>query len=215
MTEESHRLHVGEPPVDAEERRLRDAVVEAAMRWHGDEFGINEAGTPIDIACCALGDHHTKASAPEPTPRCEPLEALRMTHGYHWVQHGRGKLIVSYWDMQAWQDIGTTERVLPAEAHKNGWRYHSPARPDTRVEATDEALVKFMREWPSNQSMPPIPDDPPSDTEYGVAYLRDALVHFAAPPITPAQWERIRQLANTEAPQVFAEEARAVIAGRS
>jgi hypothetical protein len=52
---------------DPEYDRLRDAVVEAAMHWHQDEYGINGPGSALDTSCKALRDYRTKSPSPAPT----------------------------------------------------------------------------------------------------------------------------------------------------
>jgi hypothetical protein len=189
MTDESYTLTAanGFPSSsDDVERRLRDALVEAAMEWGRGDLGIDaftERQAKIGKHIDALRDHLAKASAPEP----ERFKAGDQVWAKGTVEGGGNRIVyVRFREGQR----GTAFRVEDIS--------------DTRQQPTDEALNMWI-------------DNYLRHTEIAAPYrfmIRAALSHFAAPPITPAQWERIRHLALTEAPQVFVEEARAVIAGK-
>ena len=153
---------------DPEEQRLRDAVVELSeqlvLMWRAQKVeGLprserNDAIEGIRERLCAAVDewrdhpvdHGAKASAPEPAPRCEPPEQFRgfgKGTSWHWLEsHGPGGTFIEPW---SWAEVrwrrGEHEIVTAERMAEGGWRYHSPALPDTRVEPWDEAIADFTQ----------------------------------------------------------------------
>lgn len=117
---------------DPEEQALREAVVEATLAY--DAMSANDGQTVKNQltyryrrAISALRDHRAK-SAPVPEPRCEPPEEFRRER-WHWLKN-TGEARPVWWAANLWQLHQSF--FSPEEATEKGWRYHSPARPDTR-----------------------------------------------------------------------------------
>lgn len=110
----------------------------------------------------------------------------------HRVQFG-DQYLPARWmaEKEAWTTVQGGEPISASDIRWCGWTCHSECRfGETGAEATDEALREFWKAW--KVPMPQRPDDPPSDGEYAVAYLRGALDHFRAPKLEISDGEALR-----------------------
>lgn len=154
---------------DPEEQRLRDAVVDAALADY--EFNIsddaeNPNGLELDRACIALRDYRAKAAAPRLVPPEEHSDKR-----WHWLSHD-DELVPAEWlmDDYCWSIPGYVPSVMPDDAGRWRYIYHSPALPDTRIPPTDEAIMEFLRleGWPE-------------PLRNYAATMRRGFAHFTAP----------------------------------
>jgi len=129
---------------DIETERLREAVVENALNYWAFEECI-APWTEMAKSVVALRDHLAKA-APEPAPRCEPPEEFRGRRGFHWLGMGEDDEAptAAEWTGRNWFFCGSPDFRSPTDAYADGWRYHSPATPDTRVMPTISAVRDFL-----------------------------------------------------------------------
>lgn len=124
---------------DVEADRLRDAVVDVV-----EHLPPAVCTHELTEARQALRDHRAKSPAPEVvTERCEPPEEFSNKR-YHWLTQEVRPLPFNTkpwrWSGGAWSNFNGAA-VTPECLHMLGWRYHSPATPDTRIEPTDEPLA--------------------------------------------------------------------------
>lgn len=166
-------------------RRITEAVMDTST-GHLNAGDINGLGAEI---------------APQPAPPSTIANELEQAPGLHPCPFcgGKAKLIDEVDPARSWSYCANCEKI---------WDVHSTSEPAPAVrrEVSDEEIDQLWRglgEFDGNKFK----------RQFTRYHFSEVVRHFAkhSPSITSAQWEKIRKMAITEAPQVFEQEARAVV----